>query len=75
MRAETGLGATGWAWGSQTCIGIRPALVPKPIRPRMNRPTASVGEALARAGANVVKSVTRAAPALVPVARATMTYR
>ena len=30
MSAETWMGATGWARGSQTWSGIRPALVPNP---------------------------------------------
>src|ERR1700674_5385413 len=30
MRADTGLGAMGWARGSQTWRGIIPALVPNP---------------------------------------------
>ena len=29
--AEAGAGATGWAVGSQPCIGNMPALVPKPM--------------------------------------------
>ena len=35
MRAETLLGAEGWALGSQMCIGTSPALVPKPSSARM----------------------------------------
>ncbi len=30
MSAETLLGAEGWAFGSQVCIGTRPAFVPNP---------------------------------------------
>jgi hypothetical protein len=30
-RADTGLGASEWASGSQVCMGNRPALVPKPM--------------------------------------------
>ena len=31
ISAEIGAGAMGWARGSQTCIGINPAFVPKPM--------------------------------------------
>ncbi len=39
MSAETGLGASGWARGSQACSGTRPALEPKPISARMKTPS------------------------------------
>jgi len=32
-KAETWLGAAGWASGSQTWAGTKPAFVPKPTRP------------------------------------------
>ena len=44
MRAETWLGAAGWASGSHTCNGTRPALEPVPISTRTRtRPGRTVG--------------------------------
>ena len=37
ITAETCEGAAGWASGSQTCMGMKPALVPKPTRARRKR--------------------------------------
>jgi hypothetical protein len=40
--AEAGVGAAGWASGSQTCSGTSPALMPKPAtRSAMVRPLAA----------------------------------
>ncbi len=44
MRAETLLGAEGWALGSQMCIGTSPALVPKPTNARMKTESLAYGE-------------------------------
>ena len=35
-NAETGLGASEWASGSQVCMGNRPAFVPKPMAANTN---------------------------------------
>ena len=47
MSAETWLGAAGWASGSQTCSGTRPALEPAPISAstRTTAATAAAGGA------------------------------
>ncbi len=37
ITADTCEGAAGWASGSQTCIGMKPALVPKPITANRKR--------------------------------------
>ena len=43
ISAETWLGAAGWASGSQTCSGTRPAFEPAPISARISTsaPTAA----------------------------------
>ena len=44
IRAETWLGAAGWASGSHTCNGTSPALDPVPISTRMRtRPGRAAG--------------------------------
>ncbi len=48
--AETGEGAAGWASGSQTCSGTRPALAPNPNK-------ASTKATLAQAGASVAPRI------------------
>ena len=48
-RAETWLGAAGCASGSQTCMGARPALAPKPSTASTNNAAAMPGEACAKA--------------------------
>ena len=42
-RADTGLGASEWASGSQVCMGNRPALVPKPMAANTKAIWMSVG--------------------------------
>ena len=42
ITAETCEGAAGWASGSQTCSGMKPALVPKPTRARRKHTAAVV---------------------------------
>ncbi len=43
ISADTGEGAAGCASGSQTCIGTRPALAPKPTRARRKATLAQAG--------------------------------
>ncbi len=44
--AEAGAGATGWAVGSQPCMGNMPALVPKPTRVTKMMPSSASLEML-----------------------------
>ncbi len=55
MRADTWLGATGWARGSQTCSGITPALVPKPSSASRKTSVAAPGDRCRPAVANASK--------------------
>ena len=48
-RAETWLGAAGWASGSQTCRGASPALAPKPSTASRNSAVMTPGPAARRA--------------------------
>ena len=50
MRADTWLGATGWASGSHTCIGTMPAFEPKPTAARRKQVDARCGAAVIAAG-------------------------
>ena len=49
--AEPGEGATGWAFGSQTCRGNIPAFAPKPRRIRIPAARSRPGEAALGSGA------------------------
>ena len=44
IRAETWLGAAGWASGSQTCSGTRPAFEPAPTSASASTTAASVAD-------------------------------
>ena len=43
ISAETLLGATGWASGSQMCSGTMPAFTPKPAKNNRNTAPSSAG--------------------------------
>ena len=48
ITADTCEGAAGWASGSQTCIGMKPAFVPKPITASRNSTPLGAGAAESR---------------------------
>ena len=56
MTAETWLGATGWASGSQTCNGISPALVAEADQGEQEQQAAAVAASGGTAAAMVLRS-------------------
>ena len=58
--AETWLGAAGWASGSQTCKGKKPALAPNPARASRNRAEGAASLPWAAAWARASKPVSPA---------------
>ena len=69
ISADTGLGASGWARGSQACSGTRPALDPKPTSVARTPPSAVAGDSRGQAGEPVASRPPPTAPAARPASR------